>query len=166
MGQALENPLQRQPGYAVKRLQLAMRHALDAAMRPTELSMAQFGALRILTTCGPMPAATLARRCFITRQSMRDVLRGLRARQLIETTPSAEGQLRRLITITPIGQRLAEQAMTLTQDVNHRMMRGLTPRQQAQLVTWLNTCADNLLPPRPTVGPDPRSHPETGPPET
>ena len=65
-------------GYLVKRVQQSLRRRCDAALRPTGLSMAQYVVLRALADHQDASAAELARRCFVTRQSLQDVLGGLR----------------------------------------------------------------------------------------
>ncbi|HYS38614.1 MAG TPA: MarR family transcriptional regulator [Pseudonocardiaceae bacterium] len=144
MSQARENSLDQRPGYAVKRLQLAIRNSVDDDLASMRLSMAQFAALRVLADSGPVTAAELARQCFVTRQSMQDVLNSLRARYLVETVETASGGRTQKIAIMPAGKELMEQAIVKVEAVDRRMLRGLTPRQQVQFVSWLNTCAGNL----------------------
>jgi DNA-binding MarR family transcriptional regulator len=144
MSQGRENSLDQRPGYAVKRLQLAIRTSVDDDLASMRLSMAQFAALRVLADSGPVTAAELARQCFITRQSMQDVLKSLRARYLVETVESTSGGRTQKIAIMPDGKELAERAIVKVEAVDRRMLRGLTPREQVQFVSWLNTCAGNL----------------------
>jgi DNA-binding MarR family transcriptional regulator len=143
MGHEREQTLDQRPGYAVKRLQLAVRTAVDSAIAAMNLSMAQFAALRVLADTEPMAAAELARRCFITRQSMQDVLRSLRSRNLVENGETNGGRAQK-IAITPAGKELLESTVHMVEAVDRRMLRGLTPRQQVQFVSWLNVCAENL----------------------
>ena len=63
-------------GYLVKRVQQSLRRRCDAALRPTGLSMAQYAALRALADLPEASASGLARRCFVTRQSLQDLLTG------------------------------------------------------------------------------------------
>src|SRR3990170_5575644 len=65
-------------GYLIKRVQQSLRRQCDAALRPTGLSMAQYVALRALADHPDASAAELARLCFVTRQSLQDLLAGLR----------------------------------------------------------------------------------------
>ena len=67
-------------GYLIKRVQQSLRRLCDAALRPTGLSMAQYVALRALADHPDASAAELARLCFVTRQSLQDLLAGLAPR--------------------------------------------------------------------------------------
>ena len=75
---------ERSIGYLIKRVQQGLRRQCDAALKPTGLSMAQYSTLRALAEHPEASAAELARLCFVTRQSLQDVLAGLRAAGLIE----------------------------------------------------------------------------------
>jgi DNA-binding MarR family transcriptional regulator len=72
-------------GYLVKRVQQSMRRRCDAALRPTGLSMAQYAALRALADHPDASASELARLCFVTRQSLQDLLAGLRSSGLVQS---------------------------------------------------------------------------------
>src|ERR1700748_1600202 len=76
---------ERSIGYLVKRVQKGLRRRCDLALKPTGLSMAQYSTLRALHEHPEASAAELARMCFVTRQSLQDVLSGLRAGGLVET---------------------------------------------------------------------------------
>src|ERR1700729_3083324 len=75
---------ERSIGYLVKRVQQGLRRQCDLALKPTGLSMAQYSTLRALHEHPEASAAELARLCFVTRQSLQDVLSGLRAAGLVE----------------------------------------------------------------------------------
>lgn len=72
------------PGYLVKRVQQALRRRCDTELRTIGLSMAQYAVLRALADHPTASASELARLCFVTRQSLQDVLRGLRNGGLVE----------------------------------------------------------------------------------
>jgi DNA-binding MarR family transcriptional regulator len=71
-------------GYWVKRVQQAFRRRADAGLREAGLSMAQYAVLRALADHPDASAAELARLCFVTRQSLQDVLTGLRSSGLVD----------------------------------------------------------------------------------
>ncbi len=130
-------------GYVVKRLQQALRVAMDTAMAKHDLSMAQFAVLHWLGD-GELAPAELARRCFTTRQSMHDVLACLRVRSFIEDAPQSNSGRSRPVKLTDTGRQTARHANCAVRSVEARLTRGMTPPQQDQLLSWLNTCADNL----------------------
>src|ERR1700744_6814967 len=75
---------ERSVGYLVKRVQQGLRRRCDAALKPTGISMAQYAVLHALAEHPDASAAELARLCFVTRQSLQDVLTGLRAADLVQ----------------------------------------------------------------------------------
>ncbi|HXO13024.1 MAG TPA: helix-turn-helix domain-containing protein, partial [Mycobacterium sp.] len=76
---------ERSIGYLVKRVQQGLRRQCDLALKPTGLSMAQYSTLRALNEHPEASAAEVARLCFVTRQSLQDMLSGLRVAGLVET---------------------------------------------------------------------------------
>jgi DNA-binding MarR family transcriptional regulator len=130
-------------GYVVKRLQQALRVAMDTALAEHDLSMAQFAVLKWLED-GQLAPAELARRCFTTRQSMHDVLACLRVRGFIEDAPRSNSGRSRPVKLTDTGRQTARHANCAVRSVEARLTRGMTPPQQDQLLSWLNSCADNL----------------------
>ena len=83
-------------GYLVKRVQQSLRRRCDAALRPTGLSMAQYAALRALADHPDASASELARLCFVTRQSLQDLLTGMRSAGLVADADARRGGGRNL----------------------------------------------------------------------
>src|SRR5271163_909813 len=90
-------------GYLVKRVQQALRRRCDAALKPTGLSMAQYPLLRVLHDHPHASATELARLCFVTRQSLRDVLSGLRTAGLVVSSDIPGRGRARSLQLTPVG---------------------------------------------------------------
>jgi DNA-binding MarR family transcriptional regulator len=131
-------------GYQVKRVQQLLRQACDEELRPTGLSMSQYAVLRALADHPGASSAELARLCFVTRQSLQDVLGGLRAADLVTVAERAGSGRARPVALTSTGRtrlRTAEGAVSV---VEQRMLTGLAPREQQQLTALLTICAENL----------------------
>src|SRR5580700_929424 len=95
--------IERGAGYLVKRVQQGLRRRCDAALKPIGLSMAQYAVLRALRDHPDASASELARICFVTRQSLRDVLGGLRTDGLVALS-DAQGRGRaHALQLTPLG---------------------------------------------------------------
>src|ERR1700739_2005101 len=94
---------ERSIGYLVKRVQQGLRRRCDTALRPTGLSMAQYAVLRALAEHPDASAAELARLCFVTRQSLQDVLAGLRQAGLVETADAPPRGRSRSLALTDRG---------------------------------------------------------------
>ncbi|MEV0671154.1 MarR family transcriptional regulator [Mycobacterium sp. NPDC050441] len=131
-------------GYLVKRVQQSLRRNCDAALRSTGLSMAQYTALRALADHPQASAAELARLCFVTRQSLQDVLSGLRADALVEESSGPQRGRARALQLTPAGKRRLTEAHATVILVEQGMLNGIPHRAQKELAALLLRCAENL----------------------
>jgi DNA-binding MarR family transcriptional regulator len=80
----------------------------------------------------------------VTRQSLQDVLAGLRSAGLIvESDRPARGRARSL-ELTAAGTKRLSAAHTAVMGVESAMTEGISPTTRRQLVTALTRCAENL----------------------
>ena len=136
--------IERGAGYLVKRVQQGLRRQCDAALKPTGLSMAQYALLRALHDHPDASAAELARLCFVTRQSLRDVLSGLRSGGLVDES-SAQGVGRaRALQVTPLGLRQLKASHAAVEAVETTMLHGISAAARKELAASLLRCAENL----------------------
>ena len=131
-------------GYHLKRLQQAMRMAMDAALRERDLTSAQYGALTALEAMPGVSSAALARACFVTAQTMNEIVQGLIASGLV--TRHAHPEHGRIIqlSLTVEGQSRLAQAHQAIEVVEGRMLAGLASKEQRQFVEWLQQCSAAL----------------------
>src|ERR1700686_5656357 len=71
-------------GYQLKRAQQALRTAMDEGLRAQGMTTPQYAALTALEADEPLSGADLARRCFVTAQTMNAILVGLERARLGE----------------------------------------------------------------------------------
>src|ERR1700720_3454791 len=76
-------------GYQLKRAQQALRTAMDEGLRAHGLTTPQYAALTHLEADEPLSGAELARRCFVTAQTMNAILAGLERARLVERAAHA-----------------------------------------------------------------------------
>jgi DNA-binding MarR family transcriptional regulator len=140
-----QSDTERGVGYLVKRVQQTLRRRCDAALRPTGLSMAQYAVLRALADHPAASAAQLARLCFVTRQSLQDVLGGLRAGGLIDESAAGPQRGRaRSLRLTGTGKRRLASAHAAVTTVEVAMLSGIPVDTQKRLAELLIRCAQNL----------------------
>jgi DNA-binding MarR family transcriptional regulator len=135
---------ERSIGYLIKRVQQGLRRECDAALRPTGLSMAQYSTLRALHEHPEASAAELARLCFVTRQSLQDMLTGLRAAGLVENADAEPRGRAQSLALTRLGSRrlgAAHEAVFAVEDV---MLQGISVRERRTVVEALLRCAENV----------------------
>jgi DNA-binding MarR family transcriptional regulator len=131
-------------GYQVKRVQQSLRRQCDAALRPSGLSMAQYAALRALSDHPEASASELARLCFVTRQSVQDLLAGLRSSGFVRDARTPPRGRSRSLELTTAGAKRLAAAHAAVMDVNSKMLQGVSADAQYQMVTLLTRCAENL----------------------
>lgn len=137
-------PLGTSVGYALKQAAAALRAAMDAALRPLDLTVPQYACLELLGQRPGLSNAELARGSFVTPQSMNGVLRGLQDRGLLER-PARAPQGRALPSeLTTAGRARLRAASTAVRDVERRMLAALSPDDQRRLLDDLGSCADSL----------------------
>ena len=131
-------------GYLVKQVDQAFRRSCEEELRALGLSMSQYAVLRALADAPGASAAELARRTFVTRQSLRDVLAGLTAANLtsVATRPTAGRALP--ITLSDAGRSLLNRADVIVLDAEDRMIADLRSDEVDRLASLLTTCARNL----------------------
>lgn len=135
---------ERSVGYLVKRVQQGLRRRCDTALKPTGLSMAQYATLRALAEHPDASAAELARLCFVTRQSLQDMLAGLRAAGLVETADAPPRGRSRSLALTRLGSRRLSAAHDAVFAAQAAMLHGVSAREQRSVADVLIRCAQNL----------------------
>ena len=135
---------ERAVGYLVKRVQQSVRRRCDAALRPSGLSMAQYAAMRALADHPEASAAELARLCFVTRQSLQDLLAGLRSAGFVRDAKVPLRGRARSLELTPTGAKRLSAAHAAVMAVETRMLDGISASAQRQLSSLLDRCAENL----------------------
>lgn len=139
-----EPDVEHRAGYLVKRVQQSMRRRCDAALRPIGLSMAQYAALRALADHPDASASELARLCFVTRQSLQDLLAGLRSSGLVRAAPSLGNGRISALALTPAGRKRLAASHDAVLGVEETMVQGLSTLAKQRLIELLTTCAENL----------------------
>jgi DNA-binding MarR family transcriptional regulator len=131
-------------GYFVKRVQQALRQAMDGELRPLNLTTPQYSALSALEQTSNASNADLARACFVTPQTMTEIIRGLEGSGLI--TRQAHPEHGRIIQtfLTSTGRTQLATAHQVVGKVEHTMLSGLTGEEQKELAQYLQRCFENL----------------------
>ena len=133
-----------QIGYAIKQAQSLLHLRMEEALQPLELSVSHYSCLFRLRLEPGISAAALARRVFMTRQSMNVLLQQLIDRDLVARPPVAESGRALPAELTPAGNRVLDAAGVAVDAVEHRMLSGLTPAESAALGSGLAACIDAL----------------------
>lgn len=148
MTQGQLGPVEDAVGYVLKEAAVALRNAMDTALRPLQLTTPQYSCLELLGQRPAQSNAELARGTFVTRQSMNVVLRGLERDGLV-TRPATAARGRELpAALTDAGRERLQEASSAVREVQQRMCAGLTAERQRILLEVLRSIRDNLSDPR------------------
>lgn len=143
----MENVLESSVGYALKRAQHALRLRIDEELKEVELTTPQYAVLSVLEEAPGLSGAALARRSFVTPQTMNVIVTKLERAGLIKRSPHPEhGRVLRAY-LTGKGRDLVSGAHEKVEAVEDCMLAGLSQEDRARLAETLNECADALKEP-------------------
>lgn len=131
-------------GYRLKRAQQALRAAMESSLRERGITTAQYAALSALEDGEPLSGAELARRCFVTPQTMNGILGGLEGAELVVRRAHPEHGRVIETHLTAAGRARLREAHRAVLAIESRMLTGLSAGERRQLAEALHRCADNL----------------------
>ena len=141
---------QEPPEAAIGRLLKAMhqstRQAIEESLRRQriDLSFAHFVALYTLSSEPGVAGAELARRGFVTAQTMNTILRRLEKDGSIERRPNPSNQRADSWSITKAGQARMDRARVVAEGVWARMFDSFKEQEVKQLQRLLERCLGGL----------------------
>ena len=140
MNQEPVGELELSVGYVLKQVHASLRTAMDETLRPLDLTVPQSACLELLGQDPGLSNSELARRAFVTRQSMNLVLRRLQERGLL-TRPDQAPYGRALPSeLTQDGLDILRQASIAVRAVEKQLFAPLAPEQQRRLREDLAAC--------------------------
>jgi DNA-binding MarR family transcriptional regulator len=133
----------------IKRAQAALHAEMSRALHEHGATLSQFAVLTALAEEPGLSNAELARRAFITPQSMNENLRELEQRAWVARTqyPAHRRILR--TELTDKGREILRACGAAVTIIEERMLADLDLDQRRQLVTALSTCIAALSTPQP-----------------
>jgi len=131
-------------GYQLKRAQHALRIQMDNALREVGLTTPQYAALSAIEETPGLSGNRLARRCFVTPQTMNLILANLESAGFIVRHPHPEYGRILQAYLTPSGESRLGESHHKVVAIEERMVADLTKDQRLQLIQALKTCANAL----------------------
>ena len=130
--------------YVIARLDRALRRTIEECLEPYALTVPQFTALSVLLRRSGLSNAQLARRSYITPQSMHDVVLELERKGLVKRTPDpAHRKILRTI-LTRKGREVIERCEAAVSEMEKRMLSEFEPGARERLVHELAICVHAL----------------------
>jgi len=129
-------------GHLLKNLHLSVRQAVEEALRVQriDMSLPHFVALLTLESEPGIPGAELARRGFVTAQTMNTILRRLEREGDIEREPHPQRSRADSWFLTRTGQARLKRARVIVEAVWVRMLSALRPAEIKQMQDMLERC--------------------------
>ncbi|RPA64775.1 MarR family transcriptional regulator [Gordonia oryzae] len=127
--------------YLCKRLEQVIRHRLDYVLRPWGATAVQYTALTVLANRpdNTVTSAVLARRSFVTAQSMHDMVRAMERSGWIERTRDDSHRRQKLIRLTESGRQMLAEVAPLTAEIERTMLGEFDDAARVQFRTMLNS---------------------------
>jgi DNA-binding MarR family transcriptional regulator len=130
--------------YVIARLDRAVRGAISECLAPCGLTIPQFTTLSVLRRRSGLSNAQLARRSYITPQSMHDVVLELERRGLVRRTPDpSHGKILRT-ALTAEGRRVVGHCEAAVAAMEDEMLSDFSPDARERLIHELATCVHAL----------------------
>ena len=124
-------------GHFVKRAEQALMARKSQALRSLDLTVPQYNALLVLSDNPGLSGAQLARRCFVTPQSMATLLANLEAKELVVRRVSAVHAQVMQAQLTRHGRALLRKADRLAVAVESQLSEAFSSDEREQLMVLL-----------------------------
>jgi DNA-binding MarR family transcriptional regulator len=131
-------------GSHIKAAEQALIAAKMEALRPFELTVAQYAALMSLYYVPEQSSAQLARVAAVTPQTMGQTLDKLEAKGLVRREPSKVHRKVFVVSLTPDGEVLVVRADAVARGIEERLGQAFTEQERRQLRTLLQRAATAL----------------------
>jgi DNA-binding MarR family transcriptional regulator len=131
-------------GFALKQAQQALRTCLDSGLREIGLTTPQYAVLAFLEVESGASNAALARRAFVTAQTMQAILVALERTGLIVRTPHPEHGRVQMTELTARGRRALEAASGIVADAEERLRNASAPFDPQAVAAMLLRLAEAL----------------------
>lgn len=140
----MELPTEQRLGFDIKRAEQALIRAKTAALKPVDMTVAQYAALMTLKDNPGISAAALARACLVTPQAMTSVLRLLSERGLVERRPHRWHQHVLETRLTETGAAVVTTADREAIRIERRILDALNPAERETLRELLGRCVEAI----------------------
>jgi DNA-binding MarR family transcriptional regulator len=131
-------------GYLLKRAQLSLRSRMDKVLESKGLTTSQYSVLSNLEHDPGVSSAELARRSFVTPQTMIRIVENLETLGLIRREPHPTHGRVLMASLTPAGASAVTACHAQVNGVERQMLRDLSSHERATLRDLLLRCLDGM----------------------
>jgi DNA-binding MarR family transcriptional regulator len=136
-----------EPGisYAIARLEQLVLASVSEIAAKHDLTALQFTTLSVLNRHGtPLSGSQLARRSFMTAQSMHEVIHRLEQARLIKRNPHPSHRRKLPASLTAKGRRVLAACEAAVAEFETRMLQGFSRTEQAKFLSMIKSAVRNL----------------------
>jgi DNA-binding MarR family transcriptional regulator len=130
--------------YVIGRLDRAVRRHLSERLHELGVTLPEYTALSVLRRGGGLSNAQLSRRVLITPQSAIKVVSTLERKGLIERQPDPDHRRILRALITEEGQAVLDACDRVADEIEARMLDGLSRAEREQMTRALKNCLQGL----------------------
>lgn len=131
-------------GFSLKLAQQALRTHMDAALQQIGLTTPQYAVLTFLEVEPGASNAALARRAFVTPQTMQGILVSLERAEFVKRTPHPEHGRIQTTELTASGYAAQKAASGIVFEVEKRLRDAAAPLDPQTVAAMLRRFADAL----------------------
>jgi DNA-binding MarR family transcriptional regulator len=131
-------------GYELKRVQHDLRLYMDAELRALDVTTPQYAAMSVLAEEPGISNAALARRSFVTPQTIHQIMLRLEAAGLVERRAHPEHGRVLQAYLTEEGENLRKECAIRVDALEGRMISGLSEDERQTLLELLQGCSAAL----------------------
>ena len=144
-GSAVSESIEPRISYVIARLERAVRAGINERVRPHGLTTLQYTTMSVLGLRGqPLSNAQLARRAYMTPQSMIEVIDALERKGLIRRDAHPNHRRVYPATLTAKGRRVLSACDAAVEEMEEEMLAELGADERESLLAWLKTCVRAL----------------------
>ncbi|WP_394821778.1 MarR family winged helix-turn-helix transcriptional regulator [Pendulispora albinea] len=130
--------------YRIKRLQTAIRVSAESALEDVGISPPQYSTMLALSANPGASNATLARICFVTPQTMNELIRGLENAKLVERVEAEDGRREIALQLTSEGKKRVAAGHKQMFDVETAALEAMSEGQRRTFLKHLDAVAVTL----------------------
>lgn len=131
-------------GYTIKQVQHQIHTIMEDALRPLSLNLSQYNVLKSLESNSRTTGAELARKAFVTPQTMHTILMTMERKKLI-ARQSIDGNIKSFnISITETGRIALEDAEDALNNIFDKANAALTSKEHSNLGYLLEKLSSGL----------------------
>ena len=124
-------------GYLIKRIQHETQKSMDVALRKLKLTTSQYSALNQLEENPGLSNADLARKSFLTPQTMNQIILILEKKDLIKKNNHPSNAKIQEIYLSLKGENILKKAHLVVSDVEEILFKDLNEKEKVDIVGLL-----------------------------